>query len=182
VGLHCPNAAVDQIYVAEMLGIVGSPSGGLISIDDLPPIEEGIISDELANAIGGFQNVQGISENIIDPGGETFTRLTELVAQQSSSAGPHSGWLDLAAGELSLAPVNASGLPTMTFVVSRLVWGPLDGPTFSALLEATGTVKFTFGSGYPTTVDIQADLAQGLQLLKSSDTNPTFGDLVKATT
>jgi hypothetical protein len=183
VGPNCPNAAVDQIYVAEMLGIVGSPSGGLTSFDDLPPIEEGIISDALANAISNFQSLQSISETIVDPGGETFARLTELVNKQSSSAAPpHSAWLDLAAGVLSLAPLNATGLPSMTFVVSRLVWGPLEAPTFTAQLEATGTVKFTFGSGYPTTVDIQSDLAQALQLLQAGDTDPTFDDISKRTT
>lgn len=143
------------------------------------PSKTALLSTELADAISTFQSVQRVTEGIVDPRGETFTRLTELVAQQQSDAtGFHNAWLDLAAGALSLALLNASAPPTMTFVVSRLVWGPLETSTFTALLEATGTVKFSFGSGYPTSVEISNDLATdgvSLSFDTTNDNLPVIG-------
>lgn len=87
-GTQCPNRALDQQQVAELLDAVGLPAGGT-SLDSLPPIGEGFASNELCEAIRNFQSVQDglVSDARVDADGATWTRLMELVGPGRAPAG-----------------------------------------------------------------------------------------------
>ncbi|MEU0253804.1 hypothetical protein ABZ299_15165 [Streptomyces sp. NPDC006184] len=141
-GTQCPNQATDQQQVAELLDAVGLPAGGT-SLDALPPIGDGQASDELCEAIRGFQTVQDglVADARVDVGAGTWNRLMELVDPAGAPAGAAVPLL-LAVSDFEVfeLPESAAPFPSLSYTLRGQV-AEWDGPGIHMELWVNGPLK-----------------------------------------
>ncbi|WP_277369613.1 hypothetical protein [Rhodococcus rhodochrous] len=169
VGNQMPNMALDQQKVAELLDAVRLPSGGT-SLDNIPPIEDGVISRELSEAIGNFQSVQNIAvDSIVQVGGETWKRLIDISEMQNIPPGPATIVLSVAEQSIAEIPQSAptaSGFPALQYSI-KFTSLPFRMPGCRVEMTISGPIKVQWGEGYPVAIELSQDLQALDEAVKS---------------
>lgn len=157
-GTQCPNVASDQQQVAELLDAVGSPAGG-ISLNDLPPIGDGLASPELCEAIRTFQTIQGLPQDArVDVDGSTWQRLVELAQPGSAPPGGVPLLLAVAEFEVIELPQSAIDLPSLTYTVLGPV-ATFEGGGIRIELSLNGPLKVAWSDAFPLACEVSPDMA-----------------------
>jgi hypothetical protein len=156
-GTQCPNHAIDQQQIGELLDAVarlpveipGIPHEGTL-IENLPPIEDGVATPELCEAIRRFQAGEGdlVADSRVDVNGATWNRLISLVQPGMEPPGPVPLLLSVRELEIIELPASASGLPAATYSIqgnpARAI--PLQSSRDQVLLSSSA---FRVQSRYP---------------------------------
>jgi hypothetical protein len=155
-GTQCPNFGGDQQQVVELLDAIGLPAGG-ISIDSLPPVEEGHASPQLCEAIRTFQLVQGLGADArVDVNGATWQRLIGLAQPGGFVIGGVPLLLVSSSFEVTELPASASGLPSLTYTLK----GPVatwEGPGVRVELSVQGPIKVDWAAAFPAACAVSPD-------------------------
>ncbi|MEV0174627.1 hypothetical protein AB0I00_26350 [Streptomyces sp. NPDC050803] len=144
-GTQCPNHASDQQQIAELLDAVGMPAGGT-PLDSLPPIEDGLASHELCEAVRDFQTVQEglVADARVDVGAGTWNRLMELVDPAGAPAEAAVPLLLAVSNfEVFELPENAAPLPSLSYTLRGQV-AEWDGPGIHMELWVNGPLKVSW--------------------------------------
>jgi hypothetical protein len=157
-GTQCPNLASDQQQVCELLDAVIdvdvapplSPHAGT-RFDDLPPIEDGLASPQLWEAIRRFQAGEGdlTQDARVDPGGATWNRLIQLVSPGNAPPGPVPLLLTYRESTITELPSSASGYPALIYTIQGNPIAIYSGPGITIELNVTGPIKVSWDGAYP---------------------------------
>jgi hypothetical protein len=167
-GTQSPNHAIDQQQVGELLDgvarlpieIPGIPHEGTL-IENLPPIEDGLATPELCEAIRRFQAGEGdlIADSRVDVNGATWNRLMSLVQPGMEPPGPVPLLLSVHELEIIELPTSASGLPAVTYSIQGNPVAVFSGPGITIELSVQGPIKVSWTGAYPIACVTSPDFA-----------------------
>jgi hypothetical protein len=167
-GTQCPNIAMDQQQVGELLDAVARLPQDIpfrshvgTTIDRLPPIEDALASGELCEAIRRFQAGEGDldTDARVDVNGATWGRLIALVDPDGAPPGPVPVMLSMRDMEIVELPRTASGLPAVTYSIRGEPIAVFAGPGIEIELTVLGPIKVSWEGSYPVACTVSPEFA-----------------------